>query len=255
MRLCAIFHCWSDWNLLRHSVDNMRRLVDGIIVIGSFYSNFKEYCPIPSEWHNDELFVREPKFHLPLHSETDKRNYGIEVARAQGYTHFITCDADEMYKQEEFLKIKELFLNPDLKGIVCPSIVYFKSPTLSIGRDVTLVPHIHKLTEGLRHEFNRNYPFAWLGRQIRIDPSRSLNINSGVEYTEDIELHHYSYIREDLEKKIRNSTARGNLERSTIREDFANAKPGYFCKFYQKTLTECPNYFNIPENIASLNVV
>lgn len=252
MKLVAIFHCWDDWKLLRQSVDNMRPLVDGIIVIGSFYSNFKEYSPIPSEWHNDELFVREPKFNLPLHSETDKRNYGIEVARSKGYTHFITCDADEMYKPEEFLKIKERFLNPDLKGIVCPSIVYFKSPLLSIGRDVTLVPHIHVLTSNIRHAFNKLYPFAWSGKQIRIDPSRSLNINSGVEYTEDIELHHFSYIREDLEKKIRNSTARGNLERSTIREDFENAKPGYFCKFYQKTLIEYPDYFKITDNFSSV---
>lgn len=223
----------------------MRPVVDGIIIIGSFYSNFKEYSPIPSEWHNNELYIREPKFNLPLHSETDKRNYGLEVAKSKGYTHFITCDADEMYKPSEFLKIKERFLNPDLKGIVCPSIVYFKSPLLTIGRDITLVPHIHVLTANIRHEFNLKYPHAWVGKQIRIDPSRSLNINSGVEYTEDIELHHYSYLRDDLEKKIRNSTARMNLERSTIREDFANAAPGYFCKFYQKPLYQTEDWFQI----------
>lgn len=247
MRLVAIFHCWSDWYLLEHSVKAMRPLVDAIIVIGSTRSNYNEYCEIPKEWHNGELFVREPKFNIPLHSETEKRNYGLSIALSHGYTHFITCDADEVYKPNEFLKVKDHFLNENLNGLVCPVVVYFKSPTLCLGRDITLVPHIHKLTKTISHEFNKMYPFAWSGRQIRIDPSRSMNINSGVNYTEEIELHHFSWIRKDIEIKIRNSSARANLERSTIREDYKNAAPGVFNKFYGKTLQECENIFNLPE--------
>lgn len=247
MRLVAIFHCWDDWYLLHHSVRNIRPLVDGVIIIGSTRSNYGEYSPIPPEWHNDELFVREPKFHIPLHSETDKRNYGLEIARAQGYTHFITCDADEFYKSDEFLKVKDKVLKEDLNGLVCPVVVYFKSPKLTLGRDVTLVPHIHKLTANIRHEFNRKYPHAWVNGQIRIDPSRSLNINSGVEYTEYIELHHASWIRRDYEKKIRNSTARNNLERSTILHDLQHSKEGDYIEFYRTTLRRSQVDFGIPE--------
>lgn len=247
MRLVAIFHCWDDWQILRHSVDNIRPLVDGIIIIGSTHSNYGEHSPIPSEWHNDELFLREPKFHIPLHSETDKRNYGLEIAKDQGYTHFITCDADEFYKPDEFLKAKERFEDPNLNGLVCPVVVYFKSPTLCLGRDITLVPHIHKLTKNIRHEFNRAYPHSWVQGQIRIDPSRSLNINSGVEYTDDVEMHHYSWIRKDYQKKIRNSTARKNLERSTILTDLRQSKEGYYVEFYRKRLTRVENCFGIPE--------
>lgn len=247
MKLCAIFHCWSDWYLLRHAVDNMRPLVDGIIIIGSTHSNYGEHFPIPPEWHNDELHLREPKFNIPLHSETDKRNYGLEIAKAQGYTHFITSDSDEFYKPDEFLKAKDRILRENLNGLVCPVVVYFKSPTLCLGRDVTLVPHIHKLTKTIRHEFNRGYPHAWVKGQIRIDPSRSLNINNGVEYTEEIEMHHYSWYREDYNLKIRNSTARMNLERSTILKDIMHATDGFYVEFYRKRLTRCPNLFGIPE--------
>lgn len=236
MRLVGIFHCWSDWSLLKYAVKNLRPVVDGIIIIGSTRSNYGEFSPIPSEWHNEELFVREPKFNIPLYSETEKRNYGLKIAREKGYTHFITLDSDEYYKQSDFLKIKAKFNNLDLKGIVCPCVVFFKSPDLCLGRDVTLVPHIHKLTPEIEHCFNRSYPFAWISGQIRIDPSRSLNINSGVEYTEEIEMLHASWVREDYEKKIRNSTARGNLERSTIRQDLVTAKAGELCKFYNKVL-------------------
>jgi glycosyltransferase involved in cell wall biosynthesis len=247
MKLCAIFCVWNDWDILRYSVDNIRALVDGVIIIGSTKSNHGEHSPIPLEWHNDELHVREPHFHIPLHSETDKRNYGLSIAKQQGYTHFLSCDADEVYHPEEFLKAKEHILRKDLNGIVCPSVVYFGSPTLTIGRDITLVPHIHKLTPKIEHAFNKLYPYAWSGRQIRIDPSRSLNINSGVEYTEEITLHHFSWCRGDYAKKIRNSTARANLERSTILEDLVNAKEGYRVQFYDKTLSTAPDYFGLNE--------
>lgn len=248
MRLCAIFHCWDDWYLLEHSVKNMRPLVDGIIIIGSTLSNYGEYSPIPDEFKNEELFVLEPRMSSPLLSETDKRNYGLRIALEKGYTHFITLDSDEMYNAIEFLKAKERFNNePNLDGIVCQLQCFFKKPTLTIGIESTLVTFIHKLTPTIRHSFNRLYPFSWIDGQIRIDPSRALNINSGVEFTDQVTMWHFSWCRNDYAKKIRNSTARANIERSTILEDLENAKPGYFCKFYQKTLHEVPNYFNLPE--------
>lgn len=246
MKLALIVNCWDDWALLRSTLRTMRPLVDGVIIIGSTKSNYGEHSPIPEDFKNEELHVREPHFHIPLHSETDKRNYGLSIAKKQGYTHFLTADADEVYLPEDFLKIKEKFKNSNLQGLVCPCVAYFKSPTLCMGRDVTLVPHIHKLTPAIQHEFNRKYPFSWINGQIRIDPSRSLNINSGVEYTEKIELHHFSWVRADYEKKIRNSTARANLERSSIRQDLALAKEGEIVSFYGKRLFAVINRFNIP---------
>lgn len=245
MRLVLIYNVWSDWDLLSHSIRNMRKLADGIIIIGSTYSNRQEYHPIPEEFKNDELHIREPHYNIPMHSETDKRNFGLEIAKKQGYTHFVMMDADEIYDPIEFTESKEKFKN-GLKGLVCDCQTFFKEPTLTIGLDITLVPFIHEITPGLKFEFNRAYPFAWQGQQIRIDPTRSLNINSGVEKT-NVRMFHYSWVRQDIEKKIRNSTARANLERSTIREDYANAKEGYFCKFYQKTLAKTTNLFNLPE--------
>jgi hypothetical protein len=247
MKLCAIFHCWGDWNLLRHAVDNIRQCVEGIIIIGSTRSNYNEYFAIPSAWHNDELHVREPKFHIPMHSETDKRNYGVQIARQQGYTHFITMDADEFYIREDFLKAKQRFhVEPDLEGLVCAVQVYFGSPKLTTGLDVTLVPHIHKLSPTIKHEFNRKFPYAWNNGQIKIDPTRSLNINSGVKW-DDVVMHHYSWVRDDYQRKIRNSTARSNLERSTILHDLLHAKEGYYCQFYRKSLVPATVDFGIHE--------
>lgn len=248
MKLCAIFCVWDDYDLLWHSANNIRTLVDGIIIVASEKSNYGELSQIPQIWlRSDTFIVHEPELSHPMNNETSKRNYGLKIAREQGYTHFLMMDADEFYNPIDFQREKQRFIdNPDLAGLVCATQVYFKKPTLTIGLDTTLVPFIHKITPTLKHEFNRRYPYAWEGHNIKIDPTRSLNINSGVEWSE-IVMHHMSYVRKDYEKKIRNSTARANIEKSTIREDLLLAKEGYFCKFYGKVLHAVPNYFNLPD--------
>lgn len=261
MKLCAIYSVWDDWDLLKISVQNIQKVVDGVIIVWSEKSNYGEVskpqmiaiweeCPYKTEFFT---YQHEPSLHHPQHAETRKRNYGLAQAKALGFTHFITMDSDEFYDRHEFLAAKKyLNDNPHLNGLVVESYVYFKSPTLTIGKDVTLVPHIHKLTPTIKHEFNKQYPFAWEGKRIRIDPTRSLSINSGVEMFE-CPMHHMSWIRKDPEKKIRNSTARANLQRSTILQDYLNADEGYFCQFYQKRLVRVPNRFGIPEYGGKFN--
>lgn len=248
MRIVAIYNVWNDFDWLDYSTTNIEPVVDGIIVVASEYSNYREFSPIPERWRK-KVICREPHFNIPMHSETDKRNFGLDLARRYSYTHFVMMDADEFYHRDQFLKAKNQFhVNPNLAGLVVPSNVYFGSPTLTIGRDITRVPFIHKITPTLKFEFNRSYPFAWEGKQIRIDPTRSMNINSGVEYTENVVMEHYSHVRKDYAKKIRNSTARSNLERSTITQDLLRAKEGEICNFYGKVLRTAENHFNLPDN-------
>lgn len=236
----------------------MRPLVNGVIVIYSEKSSFGEFSPVMdfTGWPV-HVFQCEPQGDART-SETNKRNFGLQKARELGYTHFLSMDADEFYEPEEFLREKKRFENPNLAGLVCRVKCYFGSPTLTIGYDTTLVPFIHKITPTISHEFNRNYPFAWTDKdgeaftqkkRIRIDPTRSLNINSGVEWS-DITLHHYSWVRKDPQKKIRNSTARANIERSTVVQDLLNAKEGYFCQFYGKVLQRSPDIFGLNENTS-----
>jgi hypothetical protein len=246
MRLAAIFVVWNDWDWLKIATKNISSQVDDIIIVASEKSTWGEFSPIPDEWRN-EVEIREPFFNHPLNCETDKRNYGLDIAKRRGFTHFICLDADELYEPNAFLKAKERFhVEHDLQGLVCRTQVYFKSPELTLGLDHTLVPFIHKIQPGIRHEFNKKYPYAWENGNLHIDPSRSLNINSGVKM-DDIIMHHYSYLRVDLAKKIRNSTARRNIEKSkTLWDDYNNAAPGMYCEYYRTTLKKCDNIFNLP---------
>ena len=255
MKLAAVYNSWDDWEILEHSIKNIRPLVDLVIVVYSKTSNYGEVSTGPDgSAHQFDItnipvffFRCEPILTLrPEENERMKRNEGLRYAKELQATHFLMMDSDEVYEPEPFLKEKERFLNSDLQGLVCASQVYFKSPRLTIGLDTTRVTFIHKITPNLRFEWNKKFPFAFDKMAIRIDPTRMLNINSGVEWS-DIIMHHYSWVRSDFEKKIRNSTARANIERSTIRQDLALAKEGYFCEFYQKTLIRASVDFNIPD--------
>lgn len=254
IKLCACINAWGDTlDLLPYCIENILPFVYKVIVVWSERSNYGEIDTemrlFADNYKNKNTIFKniEPDLKKsPAQNETDKRNYGLKMAIDNDCTHFISMDSDEMYDQMDFLKEKERFLNPNLNGLVCGSQVYFKHPWLTIGMDTTRVTFIQKITPNLRFVFNRNYPFAFDGNDIRIDPTRQLNINSGVEWS-NIICHHYSYIRSDLEKKIRNSTARSNIEKSTIRQDFTLGKIGYFCKFYGKTLIRASVDFGIPD--------
>lgn len=248
MKLAAIYNVWDDWDLFYESNRCIRPLVDGTILVYSTKSNSGEECT-PSFNIDGFGFQYEPNLNLPpAQNERAKRNYGLQKARELGYTHFLMMDADEFYEPNEFLKEKERILKNDITGTVCRTKVYFREPTLTVGYDVTLVPFIHKITPDLCFTWNTKYPYAFEGprREIRIDPTRQMNINSGVEWS-DITMHHMSWVRSDVRKKIRNSTARQNIEKSTIVRDYANSKEGYYCEFYRAKIESCENLFNLPK--------
>jgi hypothetical protein len=243
MSICAIINFWDGENILPHAVKQWHKLGVDVIIVYSNSSNYRVIKNNEALLHRPEykdciLYKCEPRDSLqPVDNERMKRNYGLEKARALGYTHFITADADELYESVD--------VDLDAAGIVVACQTYFKTPTLTIGKDVTLVPFVHKMTPTIAHAWNRNYPYAWVDGNIRIDPSRQLNINDGVVFSRDILMHHYSYVRIDINSKIENSTARNNIRRSVVLSDMEHAKPGYFCRYYQKTLQEVPNLFGI----------
>jgi len=254
MKTAAILNFWDCEELLPYAVKNWFKCVDMVIIVFSDLSNYGERKNNTDFLDNlRDILSRNETLHVvrcepiqipPMDNERRRRNVGLEFARQLGVTHFVITDADEFYEPEQFKNELKRFDNPNLKGLVCACQTYFGSPTLTIGLDTTRITFIHKLTPDLRFTWNTKFPFAWDGPAIRIDPTRQLSITDGVEWS-DIVCHHYSWYRKDYQGKIRNSTARANLERSTILHDLKNAAPGVFCRFYQKTLVECGDKFGL----------
>lgn len=251
MKTAAILNFWDCAELLPYAVKNWFKCVDEVIIVFSDKSNYGQFIDNTNfldqpEFAGCKIVRCEPIQLPPMDNERRKRNFGLDYARSLRVTHFIMADADEFYDPQELKQELKRFDDPNMKGLICGCQTYFKSPTLTIGLDTTRVTFIHQLSPGLRFTWNKKFPFAWDGPAIRIDPTRQLNINDGVQWSTII-MHHYSYVRKDLEVKINNSTARDNINRSDVRQEYMLAKDGYFLKFYGKKLYTVENRFNIPD--------
>jgi hypothetical protein len=252
MKLCTIINAWTDTLcLLPFCVENHLTFSDGVIVVWSETSNkgqkddrIKEF--VYGHTFSDVIFHQlEPiQGILPLMNETRKRNSGLDVARQHGFTHFIIADADEFYVTKEVEWEKKRFEAKDLNGLVCGLNVYIKSPTLMTD-DHTLVPFIHKLTPKIKCGEFRGYPFAYDDKkQAHIDPSRRLNVDVGIRWSE-IKMRHMSYVRDNIMMKIMNSSAKLENSKDVIARDLENARPGYISELYHQPLQEVDNIFNI----------
>lgn len=242
--LVAFYNVW-DYEHLRKSVDNIKPVVDKVIIVWSKYSNYGNEGNFNPDEFKDCICIKfESRSGYAYQRETAKRNYGLQKAKKLGAKYFLMMDCDEFYHQADILKWYDyLKSKPELNGLVCKLKVYFKEPTL-VCDDVTYVTFIHRLEPNMVFHHNQNYPYAHHEGHNRIDPTRRLNIDSGVELI-DCYMHHYSWVRNDINTKALNSTARNTILKSNVFKDLELAKPGYFCEFYGQELKEVPNYFGV----------
>jgi len=244
MKLAAIYNVWDGEELLRGSVELIKDHVDLFIFVWQDVSNFGEhYNPIPNlnlpEGINKILVKYDPQYQCGFPNECAKRNLGLYTAKENNCTHFLHLDCDEYY--ENFADAKQKYLTTGAHGSVCKLFTYFKKPTLRFeSEDGYFVPFIHKLfpdtIAGKRGPVD--YPF-------HVDPTRKINQQDVVLL--DVHMQHFSWVRLDIERKARNSSAKYNLEEGTMLKDYQNNEvgPGFYVKDYDKKLIEVPNYFGI----------
>jgi hypothetical protein len=121
---------------------------------------------------------------------------------------------------------------------------YFKKPTLRFDRpEDYFVPFIHELKPDTIAG-SSSYKF-WC------DPTRTSNEQDVVELP--IFMHHFSWVRQDIMRKARNSSANLNDQRvarnKQIFEDYnsPNIGNGYFLKNWNRTLVEVDDIFRLSE--------
>jgi hypothetical protein len=242
MKLAAIYCVWDSDELLGGSIDCIKDHVDEIIIVYQDISNFGEvYHPYLAwgNWqeirHKLTLIKYQPYPNKGRENEIKKRNIGLDKARELGCTHFLHMDCDEYYKF--FGEAKEIYTRFGHKGSVVPLHTYFKKPTLRLEvPENYYVPFIHELRDDTTAGVLK-YPFY-------VDPTRRINETDVVEIP--IHMHHFSYVRKDIDRKIRNSTARKNLMKSLHREEYdRDLNAGDYLKCFDRTLIEVPDYFNI----------
>jgi hypothetical protein len=238
MKLAAIYNLWDGEEFLRASMKTVN--ADVYLIVYQTISNFGEYHdPVPNidlNGFNAVMVKYTPHRFGGFRNEIAKRNLGLETARELGCTHFLHLDTDELYKN--FDEARNLYVASGKEGSAVKIFTYFKLPTFRFEtEDGYYVPFIHKLhTHTLAG--NNDYPFY-------CDPTRKINC-SDVELL-PVHMHHFSWVRRDINRKARNSSAKSNIERGTMLQSYNDpcVGPGYYVKDYDKKLIEVEDFFNL----------
>jgi len=230
IKLAAIVNVWDGCELLRGSIDCYKDHVDKIIIVWQNVSNIGEaYDPMPEMKFPFEIEKKiihskyEPNFNIAAsQNEVKKRNIGLDIAYNYDCTHFFHIDVDEYY--QNFGAMKKEYFNSRCPGSVCRIYTYFKKPTLRLENlDGYYVPFIHELEESTRSG-NCTYPFY-------CDPTRTISFSEKVDkdclWEMSQPMHHYSWIRNDIGRKVRNSSAAqyGNKMKGLL-DDYNNPNIG-----------------------------
>lgn len=250
-RLAAIYNCFFDsLELLPYSLSCIANEVDEVIIIYQTVSNFGEnveeyelFSPAIQNLFSNTVFTMV-RYNPILNigpaggtvNECAKRNLGLKIAKEHACTYFILMDADELY--EDFGSVKKQYFDSGCGGSVCRIYTYFKKPIWRFENfDNYFVPFIHEL----KHDTvagSSKYPFY-------VDPTRKVNETDIMVIDEP--MHHYSYVRKDIEMKVRNSSATANIQKSGVLADYYHwdLGPGYFVKHFGQKLIEVENIFGI----------
>jgi len=239
-KLAGIWNVWDGDEHLRRSIELIKPHLDAVIVIYQNMSNIGEiYEPnIPFDILDfNEFYI--PKLDASAQwNETYKRNRGLQLAKMIGCTHFIQMDCDEMYFSHHFEAAKQIVYEKDLDASYCKLKTYYKYPTKQIVPDEDyFVPFIHKIYPETIMCFDRRYPaFA--------DPTRRTNTFEVHEEIEWLRMHHYSFVRECITRKLRNSSSSSAfVGQYELWDKFETT--GEMIHFKNHKTIDVPNHFNL----------
>lgn len=217
MKLGVSVNLFDGEELLENSIKSIRDNVDYISVVYQIESNFGNPCDeglvpllekLESDGLIDELFLYKPTLNRGGHyNEIRKRNIGLSLSEGVGCTHHMSMDSDEYYKPSEFENLKKLMLEGDFDSSFCQMQTYYKSWEYSLDPpEDYYVSLIFKIKQDTSYVMGAPAP-------VLVDPTRRISpINKPlILKREEVQMHHGSYIRNDIRTKLTNSSASVNF--------------------------------------------
>lgn len=252
MKLAAIYNVFDGVELLKGSMKCLHGHVDHFIIVVQNVSNYGEHFNGFDDLDLDEFKINDstvmivrftPEIHASepgMKNETLKRNIGIDMARTLGCTHFMHVDCDEYY--QNFDMMKEEFIQSGCDASVCQILTYFSKPIFRFELpDNYFVPFIHELKS---HTYAGFVPYKYY-----VDPTRRISGADKIHMMSHM-MHHFSYVRKDISMKVRNSSARSNILKSNLLEQYWSKElqqdpEGYFVDGFNQKITVVENIFGI----------
>jgi hypothetical protein len=231
MKLGVSINYWDCGELLLDTIRCIRPFADHLSIVFQLKSNYGQKMSINDlrvlNYVRDNKLVDEiiraerPESDLRMGEkiiagihETRKRNIGLELARNQFCTHYMSMDADEFYKPSEFINIKKEMDKGKYEVILCQMQTYYKTPVYRIAPpEDYYVPVMYKITPELKFTAMPADEFPTKEQSFLVDPSRRCVVNSAFICDRNFaEMHHMSYVRQNIARKLSNSSAKLNYK-------------------------------------------
>lgn len=224
MKLGISYNIFDGEEMLFFSLRNLRPMVDHINVVYQTTSNFGNENPNLEEMLFkyeragliDKLYKYEPtieknddgtiKWQNGQQNEVVKRQIGLKICLANGCDTMMTLDCDELYDPEEFMKAKEDFDNNGYDTSFCKMSTYYKEPIYRLyPKEEYYAPLFYKINKDTKFGYqSSDYPVA-------LDPTRKVKAGySRIYEREEIEMHHFAYVRNDISSKVINSSSQSD---------------------------------------------
>jgi hypothetical protein len=224
MKLGVSYNIFDGEELLKSSISYIRDQVDyisGVYQMNSWFGvqasdNLLETLnQLVDQGYIDELVEYNSTIDKTLNpqnahlQQVEKRNVGLELSKRNNCTHHMPMDIDEFYEPDQFRYMKKEIDNSDFDASACKHKQYYKD-------SIYLIAPSEEEYVGLIYKINDDSKFAyWYPCEVPIDPSRKINnSNYKIFNRSEIEMHHMSFVRKDLRKKLLSSIARGYIDKN-----------------------------------------
>lgn len=243
MKLAAIYNVWDSEELLDKSIAQIYDHVDRVILVWQTHSNFGEFNPdvattvqvLATKYPKVSYIFYQPNIALGgTENEKNKRRIGLEAAK--DCTHFLFMDCDEFYDSNEFAQAKQEFIDKGLDTSYVGLHTYFMRPTYRLTPDEAYYVPFICTTDVLK--VGGKFP-------AYVDPTRGVSPAGKCEEL-SIKMHHMSYVRKDIGRKLRNSSASVNWDAKAKEIEICNWQLGQpIPMFEQHKIKKVPNQFGI----------
>lgn len=216
MKLGVSYNLFDGEELLEYSIKCIKPCVDYISVVVQEVSNHGTKCNdglldyLKELVHKNiinDVAVYEPAFTDNIKqasiNETEKRNIGLELSRTNNCTHHMSMDTDEFYVTSQFEYMKNKLNSDSFETGFCQHCQYYKDSIYMLtNKEQEYVTTIEKITPSTKYIFKEN-------PSIPTDPTRQTTNNKNYIFSrQEVEMHHLSFVRKNIRKKLYNSSSR-----------------------------------------------
>jgi|GEM_PF-1112176 len=174
--------------------------------------------------------------HLPVREqETVRRNQGLAYFQSRGIGYALICDSDEFYKADQFSRAKAVVREWLPQAVYCYYENYYKFKNCKLLDDCFSIPRVVPLLVSTSQRFKYDIPFKHPS-----DPTRRMDTDFTMTFSKEfVTMHHWSWIRSDIRKKINNWSSRDFFPKQEIDEMI-----DYYLRFDERQ-----TYVRVPHKI------